>query len=663
MKLNLSKRIILLVSILIIVATLGLGGLAVKVSSDAVIKQTEEQLLTLAQEGSKLVEAEIAKDLEVLQELANRARTQTMDFEIQKESLTPDVARLGYMDIGIVTSDGTARYMNSEDAKLGDREYIQKALKGEPNISEVLISRVTNSAVVMYAVPIKVEGQVKGTLIARKDATVFSQIIDEMGFGEKGYAFIIGADGTLYAHPDEERVMNQDNILKDGGQYKEVGLAFEDLGMGKEGVVNYNFLGDKRILGVSPMKSTDWTLVVGALEKDVLGWKASLQMALLGGALLFLILGIIAAFFIGRNISRPIIDLSHIMDKMAGYDLTFDESSVAIKYLKRQDEIGAITNSLATMQTNIVQLVKEINDQAGQVASSSEELTAASQQSSIAAGEAARAIEEIATGASGQAMETDKGSRNTDEMGSQIEYNQQGLKAINEATSKINLLKEEGLDVIKDLVEKTNTSFRASKEIFDNISYTNESAKKIADASHMINAITEQTNLLALNAAIEAARAGEAGRGFSVVADEIRKLAEESNNFTGEITKVVNELSSRASTAVEIMQEVAGVVKSQTDSVNMTTDKFNGIALAIEEMQSSMSAFNASMQDMVSKKDQVLGVMHNLSAIAEENAAGTEEASASVEEQTAAMEQISAASAALAELAQDMQNSVAKFKY
>lgn len=500
-------------------------------------------------------------------------------------------------------------------------------------------------------------------LFARKDAAVFSRIIDKLGFGEHGYAFIAGRDGTLYAHPDHQRVLNQDNILTDGGEYEQVGLAFEALGMGNAGIVNYEFQGDKRYLGVAPIKSTGWVLAVGALESDILGWRADLQRALLIGVAVFLLLGILVSILIGRDISRPIVNLSHVIDRLARYDFTYDEKDEAVKYLKRKDEIGDIANSLATMQNNVIQLIQQILNRAQEVAGASQQLMATSEESSASAQEVARAIEEIATGASDQAVETEKGAASTLEMGDQITYNLQELKQVNKAVEKIAFLKEEGLKAIADLVEKTRDSAEAAQEVEASIKYTYESARKIAEASQMIDAITDQTNLLALNAAIEAARAGEAGRGFAVVAEEIRKLAEESNKFTGDIASIIDELSGRTEAAVRIMNEVSGIVQSQSDSVGDTSTKFDGIAQAVVEIQNSIQSFNKSMDLIAAKKDDVLKIIQNLSAIAQENAAGTEEASASVEEQTAAMEEISAANANLAELAQEMQDAVAKFRY
>ncbi|WP_041720473.1 methyl-accepting chemotaxis protein [Alkaliphilus metalliredigens] len=157
-------------------------------------------------------------------------------------------------------------------------------------------------------------------------------------------------------------------------------------------------------------------------------------------------------------------------------------------------------------------------------------------------------------------------------------------------------------------------------------------------------------------------RAGDAGKGFAVVADEIRKLAEQSSAFTEEIATIIKELTDKTGNAVKTMQEVGKITKSQTESVELTNVKFKGIDDAIEDMKGIIAEINESGQSMEVKKDEIISIIENLSAISEENAAGTEEAAASVEQQTAAMEEIANGSDALARLAEEMQESIAKFK-
>jgi methyl-accepting chemotaxis protein len=667
MKISLSKRIALIIGLLVLVISSGLGFISLKNSSDALLKQTEEALSMSAEEGVKMFEAVISKDLGILQELARHENIISMDWEMQQEYLKPNVQRLKYLEIGVVTPDGIAHYVtDNSTANLGDRDYIKKAFQGQANISNVLISRATNQPVVMLAVPIEMDNNIVGVLIARKDGTAFSNITDQMSYGDNGYAYLLGLDGTFYAHNNSEYVLEQRNIFDDietEGEFKNVGLAFQELGMGNKGVINYDFLGSKRYMGVQPIPNTDWVLCIGAFEIDALAGIVKLQGAMFYTAIGFIILGLIIALFVGTSISRPIVEYSKILDRIAKYDLSFDENSKALRYLKRKDEIGVIGNSLAVMQKSIIELVRQIAETSQQVASSSEELTATSQQTAIASEEIARAIEDISQGASDQASDTEKSSVIADDLGSLIDRNRQEVDKLILAVEEINKLKEEGLQVIEDLVEKTRSSGEAAEGIKEVIVSTNERAEKIQTASEMIKSIADQTNLLALNAAIEAARAGDAGRGFTVVAQEIRKLAEESNKFAEEIEAIIQELTEKTGMAVTTMEETREIVESQARSVGMTNEKYMGIAASIEDMKKYIAEIYESEKLMEDKKNDVINIIQNLSAISQENAAGTEEASASIEEQTAAIAEISNASEALAKLADEMQQSIIKFKY
>jgi len=247
-------------------------------------------------------------------------------------------------------------------------------------------------------------------------------------------------------------------------------------------------------------------------------------------------------------------------------------------------------------------------------------------------------------------------------LGDLIEKNEQDVQGLSDTAGKINKLKDEGLEIVKSLVEKTKENEEASFEINSLILDTDEGANKIQSASEMIRSIAEQTNLLALNAAIEAARAGESGRGFSVVADEIRKLAEESDRFTAQISEIINDLSSKSQAAVKTMKEMAATVQSQRESVGETNIKFAGIAQAIEDIEELISNLSQSGEMMNVKKDEVIEAIEVLSSISEENAAGTEEASASTEEQSASLVEIANASDTLAKFANEMQENITRFK-
>ncbi len=663
---KLSQRITLLVSVILLATIVGLGGAALLITSNSITEQTRNVLTSTAKEGARLIEAMLSQELRVLEELARRSEIQSLHWPTQRQSLLPDVERLGYLDMGIMDLAGNATYvLTGEKAWLGDRTYFERAVTGAASVSDVIISRVTNQPVVMYAVPIMRGDELVGVLIARKDAEVFSNIVDRMGYGENGYAAILGKDGTIYAHPDKKLVLEQHNVLQDienDGELKNVGLALQKLGLGNSGFINYQLKGTEIYMGVAPINNTDWVFAEGAPRSEVVGWVSYLRTTLLILATACLGLGVLASTFVGKNISRPIVVLAETLERFADYDLAYDESSIAIAYLERKDEIGYITNSLATMQTNLMALIQQIQEKAEQLASYSEELTATSEESSASAMEVARAIQAIASGASNQAGETEKGVGQVVEIGDIMIHSQELLQSVNALAENIVALKDEGLQVMDTLMTQTRESMVASETIGSNIAHTSESVQRIEAASQMINSIAAQTNLLALNAAIEAARAGEAGKGFAVVAEEVRKLAEQTNTFTREISAVIQDLLEKTETTVETMKGVTGIVDEQAEIAKQTHDKFNNIAAAVEETKRAMEGLQQSMAQAGAKKDMVLAVMQNLSAIAQQNAAGTEEASASVAEQTAAIEEISGASSNLAQLAQEMLDAVERFK-
>ncbi|MCT4545281.1 MAG: methyl-accepting chemotaxis protein [Vallitalea sp.] len=377
-------------------------------------------------------------------------------------------------------------------------------------------------------------------------------------------------------------------------------------------------------------------------------------------SILAIIISILLAIIITRSIAIPIsLAVNHI-NEVANYDITKD---VPVKSMNRRDEIGDLLKAIQKIEDNLRIIIKQIAYNSQNVASSSEELTATSQQVSNAVNEVSRGIEEIANGANEQADDTQKAVTNITELGELIEKEQVKLSNLNQSSSQVINLKEEGINNIQDLVDKTKMNEKASKEINEVIVNANESAEKIYQASEMIKNIAKQTNLLALNAAIEAARAGESGKGFTVVADEIRKLAEQSDEFTEEISNIINDLKDKTENAVTTMKHMAIIVNEQAESVKKTESKFEGIAEAIEKNKNSIDELDKSSKSMEDKKDNIISIIENLSAISEENAAGTEEASASVEEQTTSMEQIANASEKLSKLAEDMNQSVAKFKY
>ena len=318
--------------------------------------------------------------------------------------------------------------------------------------------------------------------------------------------------------------------------------------------------------------------------------------------------------------------------------------------------------SVKEMRDNVSEFILNTLNSSESVSIASTDLAKASEESAKASEEVSRTIQEIARGASDQAHDTEKTSSNVNYLGEILEEEINYINELNKSMEKIDIEKEEGFNIVRKLVDKTDENNKSASRVYEAILGNNESAEKIEGASIMIEKISEQTNLLALNAAIEAARAGEAGRGFAVVAEEIRKLAEDSNIFTGEIKKVIEELKGKSQLAVNTMKEVQGIVEEQEGSVRETEYRFKAIAEATEESKEIVKKLNESAKIMTENKNKILSLVENLAAISEENAASTQEASASIEQQVATVEEIAGLGENLSLISEELMNLIKKFK-
>jgi len=500
-------------------------------------------------------------------------------------------------------------------------------------------------------------GEAFGFLAADVSLADIPVIMEEFKIGERGTNFLIGRDGALiYAENlDDLEKEGKDNI-SDLGVLGDIGTKVLNA---ETGIKELEYEGEKYYVAYEPLLINGWGIIQLVNKDEATEGLRSFTSVV---AIIFLLSSIALITYITisiRQLMKPVKVATAYAKQLGSGDLTHD---IPEQYLSRVDEIGDLGNAFKELNQNFSSLVSEIIDSSTHVASSSEQLNVTADQVAISSEDMAKTIEEIAQGATDQATSTESGAAKAIELGQVIEDNKNHMVSLNQASTNIVTMIGEGLEIVNDLTDKTQETNRAAQEIFGVITKTDESTSKIGEASNVIASIAEQTNLLALNAAIEAARAGEAGKGFAVVADEIRKLAEQSTASTKDIDIIVQELTESSKMAVGTINKVNEIVADQVEAVSQTEEKFVEISKAVDITVDAIDNLNESEKSMEIQKTEIGDTLQSLSAIAEENAASTEEASAAVTEQSASMREIVSASSGLAKLSEELSNSVSRFK-
>lgn len=455
-----------------------------------------------------------------------------------------------------------------------------------------------------------------------------------------------------------------------------IGLVLEDEGSisaAKNGVPYVGYYTDvvsgKRTLDVlTPIYDADSNLQ-GALnigipvDEDTMNTilRSSLLKVTATDVIFTVLLLVVLTLVIYLLIIRPIKFLGDNISRMARYDLSPDQTGMIDKYCKHKDEIGTISNDFEAMRTSITRLVVQITSVVQELSGQADSLSAVSEAVAETSNQLSQTVNEVANGATTQAQETADGGLQVSNLGALIETVQENMNILNEATNQVSTLKDQGLAALKIVINNTEENNNASSRVHEVIMETNRQTTRIKEASAQISEIAEQTNLLALNASIEAARAGEAGRGFAVVATEIGNLASGTNTLTAKIEEIIGDLIQKMELAVSVINRMQNSAKLQTDSVTDTERKFNLIAENIQDMAMRCQKLNESTRAMEESKNNIINVVHNLSAISEENAACMEEAAASVEEQNRSIGTVSESSHHVTSLAETLTEEIHQF--
>lgn len=486
---------------------------------------------------------------------------------------------------------------------------------------------------------------------------IMSAMFDGAGLQEvdSSYVYIVEADGTMLFHPTEEKVGQpvENEVVKG---------VVEQLSQGKipsAEVVEYLFKGVTKYAGYYVDPSGKFILVLTADEEELFKAIDEMVIEAIIGSVIALVICSAVGIMIPWKIVKSIEKTTGIVNQIA--DMDFRETPEEAKLILRKDESGEISRAIRELRGKLAEVVSHLQNQTQQLYNASEDLNRNAEETVETVGQVEQAVQEIATGASSQADETQQATEHVITMGEMVEETTQEVNTLHVTMEEMGRAGETAADKLHQL-EDINSRAKASlDDIYEQTNTTNHSALKIQEVIGIITEIAEETNLLSLNASIEAARAGEQGRGFAVVASQIQKLAEQSNESARKIEEIVTYLISDSKQAVETMDEVKGIMDEQINFVTETADIFRNLQSEIGNSIDKIEQISVRTGKLDQERIGVVDVVQDLTAIAEENAAGTEETSASVIAVGGIMTQVSKNVFALKEIADNLDEAMKQF--
>lgn len=368
-------------------------------------------------------------------------------------------------------------------------------------------------------------------------------------------------------------------------------------------------------------------------------------------------IGIILSFYMARSISKPILQVVDRMELIAAGDLSVEPLNS-----KTKDEVGKLINSVNTVVLNLRSLLGTINDSTMQVSASSEQLSASAEQSTMAAEQISELAQTAAIGAEKQQSSSEEVLSFMQELAAGLTQIAETSQNVNQDTRSAFEATIEGENSVATVVTQMNHIQKSVENSSAIICELGERSKEVGHIINIISSISEQTNLLALNAAIEAARAGEHGKGFAVVADEVRKLAEETKISTQQISSIILKIQEETSNAVASMKTGSEQVESGIVFTSKVNESFNIIKHANQQVKEKVADVAIAIEQLTNVSNNVLTHTSEVSELAKESTKYSQESSAANEEQLATMEEISASAEALSNLAEDLKTSMTKFK-
>ncbi len=494
------------------------------------------------------------------------------------------------------------------------------------------------------------DGEFIGVLGIDIGLNSLTSLIEDITIGQKGFIILVDDQNNILAHPRESSLIFE-NI-------SELGVKNLDKNLNQSGNNSFEAImnGEEYLFNTYQSEGTSWNFISVIPKSELQTQINKMYKQIITIIIVLLILISLLALFISKKISDPIIEATNFSKKIAAGNLNAEKIEV-----KGNNELSILSEALNEMQEDLKDMISQINSIALDLSSASEELSASGEGLEHSAEKVGESIEHVASGAEEQSAQTEESTAVVAELSKEIDNIDKMSKNMKTETKVVMENIEKGsisMDTSIDQIESVNKN---TAEVSDSIGELGVLSEEIGNIVNLINGIASQTNLLALNAAIEAARAGEAGRGFSVVADEIRNLAEESSKATEKIEVLIKDIQEGVDNSVNKMDETEDVVKNSVDVIEKTKLSFDKVKEVSMKLSQIIENIDLKTNKVNTKGKEVAEIINQIAAVSEESAQRSEEVASYSQEQLKSTKEVVKSAKTLAETADKLTETVNKF--
>ncbi len=575
-------------------------------------------------------------------------------------------------------ADGSKTAMNTvENKDLSGKEWYTACQGRKAKVNSIFsyitapyVDEETGEQIITVCQEVKYKDVVQGVVAMDIDASALADYVENIRLLNTGFVMLVDEQGNIVV--DSESNTFADGTVADLEFFAPLTEELDKLEEQKAQLEeNEDPAADDIVLQASyTMRAEGRDCAITAMTDRITGWRLlgcisdqenqknliNINIGTLMAGVIGLIFGCVIAVLTALSFNREIKKLQNATHRVAGGDF-----SEKIK-VTRSDEFGVLETNFNGMMDDVSGLIHAVEDKSNHILEVAGGISEVAGNTKTTIEQVTQAIDSVAQGAVKQAESTQEANTEVEHLKNSLDETKEYVSGMNGMTEKANEVSTEGIESVKDLIEKSGKTAEKSKVSLEVMNEMVESIDKIFYISDTIADITSQTNLLSLNASIEAARAGEMGKGFAVVADEIRKLADESKEATDEIKKIITEITEKSKLVESTMQENEVLQTEQQEAINRTEEIFGEIMKQIEMLGSGMERINALNDTMSANKDLVVDKMGTIASVSEQSAAATEEVNASTEQVNVTMEEISEHTETLQAIAKDLMETINRFK-